>query len=118
VNVVEIDLTRGGDRLSILPGLGQIFPPPTYVGCVQRATRPDEIAVYVMPLNQPLKPMRIPLRAADEDVILNLQPLVAQAYDRGRYGNLDYSRPLRPPLDHDDAVIVEQILTRGGRRSS
>lgn len=116
VNVVEIDLTRGGNRLSILPGLGQIFPLPTYVGCVRRATRPEEIAVYVMPLAQPLKQMRIPLRATDEDVVLDLQPLVAQAYDRGRYGNLDYTRRLNPPLDKEEAAFVERVLAQAKRK--
>lgn len=116
VNVVEIDLTRGGERLSILP-LGKIVPQPTYVGCVWRATRRDEIAVYVMPLNQPLKPMRIPLRATDEDVVLHLQPLVAHAYERGRYGNLDYSRPLYPPLSTDDAEFAAEVLKRAGKTS-
>lgn len=116
VNVVETDLTRGGNRLSILEGLGQILPLPTYVGCVRRATRPDVIAVYLMPLDRPLRPMRIPLRATDEDVVLHLQPLVAQAYDRGRYGNLDYAQPLDPPFTQDEAAFVEQVLTQAGKR--
>jgi hypothetical protein len=110
VNVVEIDLTRGGNRLSIMPGLGYVQPPPTYVGCVRRATQPDSVAVYLMPLDRPLRSMRIPLRATDEDVVLHLQPLVEQAYVRGRYGNLDYTQPLYPPLAKEDAAFVEQML--------
>jgi hypothetical protein len=111
VNVVEIDLTRGGDRSSILP-LAKVVSQPTYVGCVWRAIRKDAIAVYLMPLAQPLKPMRIPLRATDEDVVLQMQPLVAQAYDRGRYGNLDYSRPLYPPLSDEESAFLHQTLQR------
>jgi len=116
VNLVEIDLTRGGNRLSILPPLWRLDHPPTYIGCVRRAKDSARWAVYLMPLDQPLKPMRIPLRAKDEDVILELQPLVEQAYHRGRYGNLDYNRPLDPPLDKDDAAFAEQILKAAGKR--
>ncbi len=116
VNFVEIDLTRQGDRYSILPALASIHPLPTYVGCVRRADRPGEIAVYLMPLGQPLKPMRIPLRVSDEDAILHLQPLIAQAYDRGRYDTLDYSRPLDPPLSGPEAEFAERVLKEAGKR--
>lgn len=116
VNLVEIDLTRGGNRLSILPPLWRIDPSPTYVGCVRRAKTSDRWAVYLMPLDRPLKPMRIPLRTTDEDVILELQPLIEQAYHRGRYSNLDYNRPLDPPLNEKDAAFAEQILKAAGKR--
>jgi hypothetical protein len=68
-----------------------------------------------MPLAQPLKPMRIPLRATDEDVVLHLQPLVAQAYQRGRYDSLDYRRPLDPPLTDTDAEFAQQVLKQAGK---
>jgi hypothetical protein len=110
VNVVEIDLTRNGDRLSILPELASVHPAPTYVGCVRRAVRPFETAVYLLPLDRPLKPMRIPLRPTDPDAILELQPLVAQAYRFGRYDRLDYSRPLNPPATAEEAAIIGQLL--------
>jgi hypothetical protein len=116
VNLVEIDLTRGGNRLSILSPLWRLDRPPTYIGCVRRAKDPERWAVYLMPLDQPLKPMRIPLRANDEDVILELQPLVEQAYQRGRYGNLNYQRPLDPPLAKDEAEIAERMLKAAGKR--
>jgi hypothetical protein len=116
VNVVEVDLTRAGDRYSILPALSQVQPPPTYVGCVRRAERPWQLAVYLMPLDRPLKPMRIPLRPADEDVILDLQPLVAQAYERGRYDTIDYSRPLDPSLSPAEAEFAERVLQQAGKR--
>jgi hypothetical protein len=111
VNMVEIDLTRRGDRVTILPFLAKIYPLPTYVACVWRASDPEwRTAVYLMPLDKPLKPIRIPLRPKDEDVVLNLQPLVALAYERGRYGNLDYSKPLDPPATRDEAAIIESVL--------
>lgn len=116
VNMVEIDLTRRGDRLAILPFLAKVYPLPTYVACVWRASDDEwRTAVYLLPLDKPLKPIRIPLRPKDEDVVLNLQPLVAQAYERGRYGNLDYSRPLDPPASRDEAATIERVLREAGR---
>src|SRR4051812_22677879 len=109
-------MTRSGDRLSILPPLWRLECMAIYIGCVCRAKDTASWAVYLMPLEKPLKPMRIPLRANDEDVILELQPLVEQAYHRGRYGNLDYRRALDPPLDQEQATFVERILAAAGRR--
>jgi hypothetical protein len=116
VNLVEIDLTRSGNRLSILPALWRLDRPPAYVGCVRKGIAPEEWAIYLLPLDKPLKPMRVPLRAKDEDVVLELQPLVEQAYHRGRYGNLDYRRPLEPPLNEDDTAIAERFLKEAGER--
>ena len=89
---------------------------PTYVGCVRRAERPTNVAVYLMPLAQPIKPMRIPLRPSDEDAILQLQPIVETAYDRGRYDTLDYSRPLDPPLAGAEAEFADGVLQQAGKR--
>jgi hypothetical protein len=110
VNTVEIDLTRAGNRLALLPSLAQISPQPTYLAWVRRASRFDKVAVYVFPLDRPLRSMAVPLRAHDQDVILELQPLIEQAYQRGRYDRLDYTRPLDPPLTGEDAAVAEQLL--------
>jgi hypothetical protein len=113
VNIVEIDLTRRGNRLSILEGLDQLYPQPTYLAWVHRTTDPHRVAGYRLPLDQPLKPIRVPLRPTDEDVVLHLQPLVAQAYERGRYDTLDYGQLLQtihPPFTREELAFVEQVL--------
>jgi hypothetical protein len=115
VNLVEIDLTRRGDRLSLFPYLAEVYPLPTYVACVHRATDNGRTAVYLLPLDKPLKPIRIPLRSTDEDIILNLQPLVVQAYERGRYDRLDYSAPLDPPPSREEAAVIERVLRDSGK---
>jgi hypothetical protein len=110
VNLVEIDLTRSGRREEIFPWLAGVSPRPTYVAGVIRATRRDRVEVHDLPLNRPLKAIRIPLRPADEDVVLELQPLIEQAYHRGRYGTIDYTRPIDPPWTSDEAAMADQIL--------
>jgi hypothetical protein len=63
-----------------------------------------------MPLRQRLPRLPIPLRPADRDVVLDLQAVVDTAYDRGRYDDIDYSRPLQPPLDPADQQWASQLL--------
>lgn len=115
VNVVEVDLTRGGNRWSIFPELETVVPPAHYVTCVRRPAKDGLRAVYLMPLDKPLKRVRVPLRPTDEDVILDLQPLVKQAYQRGRYDRLDYSWPLEPPPNKEEAAIIQQFLKQAGK---
>ena len=58
---------------------------------------PTEAEVVPIPLREPLPNIPIPLRPTDGDVVLKLQPLLDACYRRGRYGSIDYGRPLRPP---------------------
>jgi hypothetical protein len=117
VNRVEIDLTRAGSREEIMPWLASVKQPhPTYLAGVWRAVRGAAIEVHLLPLDKPLKSIRIPLRPADKDVVLDLQPLVEQAYHRGRYGNLDYAPVLEPPLTGPEAAIAERVLAQARNR--
>jgi hypothetical protein len=116
VNLVEIDLTRAGDRGSIFPWWPIAQPVSTYIASVRRAPRYDRVEVHDFPLDQPVKPISIPLRPADLDVVLELQPLIEQAYRRGRYENTDYSQPLDPPLPPAEAEFAEHVLKQAGKR--
>jgi hypothetical protein len=116
VNFVEIDLTRGGDRFSVMPFLQRSPQQPSYVACVRRGHDPDPAEIHYLPLHRQLKPILIPLRRADRDIVLELQPLVAQAYDRGRYGSLDYAYLLDPPFTHQEAAWIDELLKTAGKR--
>lgn len=54
--------------------------------------------------------IRVPLRERDEDVLLELQPLVDQCYRNGRYDTLDYSQATDPPLGPEDAAWAAALL--------
>ena len=58
--------------------------------------------------------LSIPLRPGrDADVPLALQPIVDRIYIEGGYDDLDYARPLRPPLSPADAAwAADRIATR------
>jgi hypothetical protein len=116
-NLVEIDLIRQGPP---------VFPAPVrrlleqknacYGVAVLRATRPSEQEVYPIPLRDRLPAISVPLRPTDPDVILDLQPLIDQCHERGRYHLLNYQLQLAPALSSDDAVWVDALLHQHGLR--
>lgn len=111
VNVVEIDLVRKG---------GFVFPPAAavhlrnknaaYGVCVYRVTCPKEREVYSIGLRERLPAVSVPLRPADPDVVLELQPLIDQCHERGRYHRLNYRAELFPPLSAADTAWVDSVL--------
>ena len=85
VNLVEVDLTRSGRR-QFLIGLRRIPRSHrlTFAACVYRARgKASQFELYPIPLSQPIPPIGAPLRPTDDDVTLDLQPLVARAYTFG-----------------------------------
>jgi hypothetical protein len=111
VNLVEIDLVRQG--VTIFPWrIGDVLHQGSacYGVCVFRVTRPAEREVYPIRLRERLPSIRVPLRPSDADVTADLQPLIDQCHDRGRYHLLNYRLELRPPLSPEEAVWVDQVL--------
>jgi hypothetical protein len=115
VNVVELDFLRAGEH-TIAVRLNDIPPRQrgTYYASVWRAAE-AHWELYPLPLREMLPRICIPLRTSDDDVILALQPLLDQAYTRGRYDRIDYAKPLDPPLENGDAEwLREQLRARAG----
>ncbi len=54
--------------------------------------------------------MRVPLRPTDADVVLDLQPLIDQCHERGRYHLLNYRLALQPPLSPEDPAWADEML--------
>ena len=118
VSLVEIDLVRTGRRnLTLAP---EEIPPSyrtTYQICVARGWKPGEAEVYRAPLRERLPTIKIPLREADADAPLELQPLIEQCYRNGRYEeDIDYAVEPVPPLDPADAKWADELLRSQGRR--
>jgi hypothetical protein len=115
VNLVEIDLLRGGAH-TVAVLLEQVRKPAGafYLACVTRATSIGLREVYAMPLRQPLPGIRIPLRPEEPDITLSLQPLLDRCYRMGGYWNADQTNLLGPPLNADDAAwVAEQVKAAG-----
>jgi hypothetical protein len=59
--------------------------------------------------------IRIPLRRTDPDVALDLQSLVDQCYERGRFGTqIRYELPPSPPLPDAEAAWAKDVLIAQG----
>ena len=117
VNTVEIDLLRSPrGRLEVgqqdLP-LNRMAP---YLTCVRLAENPNRWMDYPMPLRQPLPAVPVPLRRGDDDVLLELQPLIERVYVAGGHDDIEYRNPPEPPLEGEDAAWAEELLRSVGKR--
>ena len=116
VSLVEIDLTRAGDRRLILPPF--IIPAShrtTYQIWIRRGWK-KSVELYRAPLAEPLPTIAVPLREKDVDVPLQLQTLIDQCYDNGRYDDLNYRESVLPPLEGEEAAWADELLRSKGNR--
>ena len=114
VNLVEIDLLRGGEY--VLAAEFKKIPPSkrrTFMMSVQCRTTTK---LFGASLREPLPAIPIPLRPRDRDVSLNIQQIIDLVYDRGRYAKLSYQNDPELPFAPDDAAWVDKLLREQGRR--
>jgi hypothetical protein len=108
VNLVEIDLLRGGQRMPMLDP----WPTSPYTLMVARAKKAQLCKVWRAYYLRPLPAIPIPLAKPDPDILLGLQPLLDRIYEESRYArSIDYSKPLTPPLGPEETAWLEQRLT-------
>jgi hypothetical protein len=118
VNLVEIDLLRGGKHTTAVrleDALAKAGPFDYHV-CVRAFEEPTDFVTYPISLGEPLPVVAIPLLPGDGFVSIDLQPLLDRCYDTGhyerrvRYGEWAPVPPLRP----EQAAWVEQVLRDKG----
>jgi hypothetical protein len=112
VTLVEIDLLRTGSRvLSVAFDRVPEGHRTPYAACVRRGWKNLEFEYYRIPLRERLPAIAIPLRQADSDIALDLQALLDECCDEGRYvEDIDYREEPDPPLDPDDASWADALL--------
>lgn len=99
INLVEIDLLLGGDRLPARDPL----PPGDFYAFVSRRERRPKSDVYAWSIRRALPKIPVPLKSPDPDVLLDLATAFKTTYDRGRYDrSLQYDLPLAGSLDPAD----------------
>lgn len=111
VHSVEIDLVREGGRAGRMTD--EELPPAArtaYQAAVTRMSAYPLYEVYPLRLRERLPAIRIPLREGDDDVTLDLQALVDQAYRNAGYDATDYTGECSPPLNRDDAAWADALL--------
>jgi len=118
VSLVEIDLLRAG--ISILSAGNDRVPlrvPTHFTTCVSPGWFPFEVGISMIPLRGRLPAIQIPLRQSDTPATLDLQALINQAYEDGRYGDdINYHEDPDPPLARSDALWANRLLREKGLR--
>lgn len=108
-NLVEIDLLRGGRRHP----MSASWPESPYAIAVVRREKAPICQIWPATSLEPLPSIPIPLLPPDADVVIPLQPIVANIYAVSRYaGDIDYTLPFQPPLSADEQTLLAEF----GRR--
>ena len=110
VNLVEIDLLRGGPRLP-LDGM----PECDYCALIGRATKRPEVGIWPIQLRERLPAIEIPLREPHPDASLDLQEMLNLAYDRSLYAHRIYDGRPNPALRGTDAEWAKQFVPAAAR---
>ena len=107
INLVEIDLLRGGRRLPTIEPLMTC----DYFAFVSEGMRVPEVDVYGWNLRDRLPSIPVPLARNDDDAMLDLEAAFSAAYDRAGYEYaLNYEDEVRPKMNESDAAWVRDRL--------
>jgi hypothetical protein len=114
VNLVELDLLRGGRRLPTNTPL----PAGDFFALVRRRPHPFQADAYAWQLAEQMPAIPIPLLPEDPDAHLDLNAAFASVYERAGYDALlDYARPVDPPLSDAEQMRASSLLKARDRHS-
>jgi hypothetical protein len=105
VNLVEIDLRRGGQR----PRPPEL-PACNYYVLIARAQNWPRLDMWPLTLRERLPVVPIPLAPPDPDVRLDLQEVLHRTYDAADYGKYIYAETPQPPLSAEDAAWAREFI--------
>jgi Protein of unknown function (DUF4058) len=117
VNLVEIDLLRGGEHTTVVPRDRAVAAagPFDYHVCVRKMDDLQQQLVYPIRLDQRLPVIHIPLLPGDPGVKIDLQAVFGRCYDVAAYHRANpYRNPPIPPLTPEQAAWAEQLLRERG----
>ncbi|MBI3268083.1 MAG: DUF4058 family protein [Planctomycetes bacterium] len=109
-HLVEIDLLRDGEHTAACPrGAVGLRGPYHYLIAISRSDNRRRREVYPIPLRSRLPRIPIPLVPPDPPVVIDVQSILAHAYDNGAYTRrIDYSRAPVPPLPEAERVWARE----------
>lgn len=114
-SVVEVDFIRRGPHTVDIPRT--IVEPARKWHYLINTLRSgaEDYEFYLINIRDRLPRIRIPLKAEDEDIALDLQDVFTRSYEISPYPDrLDYSQSPDPPLSDEDAAWARQILIEQG----
>jgi len=113
VNLVEIDMHRGGQQLPLAEPQPAGFD---YYALVCRAAKMPHAEIWPFTVRDPIPTIAVPLGPDDADFALNLRPCLEWAYEQGRYGEeVDYTQPPDPPLSPGDGQWARELLANSAQ---
>ena len=113
VNLIEIDLLRGGRHTTAVPEEKiKEFDRFDYHVSLWYAGQPDRYFVYPFDLTDPLPEIAIPLEQGDPTLTVALQPIMSAGYEVGAFDRqIDYANDdPDPPLTDDQKEWADAIL--------
>jgi hypothetical protein len=114
VNLVEIDLLRGGLHTTAVPRSAalKLAGPFDYHVCIREFETPDDYGIYAFRLSDPLPSIEVPLLPGDQPIEIELQPLLDRCYDTGHYDRRVRYREwaVTPPLLPEQSEWAEGIV--------
>ena len=120
IHLVEIDLLGDGERVTpeLRDASGALLAYRCVV-CVSRAEDRGRYETYPIRLQSPLPRFRVPLRAPDADVALDLQSVFNRAYDSAAYAaEIKYLQPVPVVLTAEEQTWVDQLLHHQSQASA
>ena len=112
-NWVEVDLLRGGTGVRTR----ELIPTCEYLAHVSRVGKRPKAYLWPIRLSQRLPVIHVPLKPEDPDAALDLQAVLATAYDRAGYDiDTDYKRDPVPPLSPEWTQWADRLLKAKGLR--
>jgi hypothetical protein len=112
-NLVEIDLLRGGDPMTVFGADHR----SDYRILVSRADRRPLAELRPFSVRDPIPRFPLPLRAGDAEPEVDIGDILASLYDRAAYDlSIDYARSPVPEIAERDRGFADDLLRRTGRR--
>lgn len=112
-HLIEIDLLRAGQHTVAVPRDRLAETGWDYLVCLHKGSWRNKFDVWLMQLPQCLRRIRIPLAGEEADVVVDLQAILDQCYDVGRFDErLNYRGDCPPPLSQKNAKWIDELLRK------
>ncbi|OCQ99357.1 hypothetical protein BCD64_12500 [Nostoc sp. MBR 210] len=113
-HLLEIDLLRNGEKMPFFDTDIESH----YRILICRGDRRPYADLYAFNIQDVIPSFSLPLRAGDNEPILNLQTLLNEVYEISAYDLvIDYNQAPFPPLSEVDAAWANEMLQTKGLRS-
>jgi hypothetical protein len=112
-HLVEIDLIRSGEPMPLIDN-GRVSD---YRILVSRGDRRPNAILYPFGVRQPIPAFPLPLKANDQEPMVDIGQLLHDLYDQASYDlRIDYTGDPDPPLLSVDAAWADRLLHQQGLR--